>query len=62
MTVQLEDKLAGAVALAAAGDEVAFARIVEAHHEEAEFLTLEARSQCDLRRCRELFGREFLQQ
>jgi DNA-directed RNA polymerase specialized sigma24 family protein len=28
----MEDKLAGAVALAAARDEVAFARIVEAHH------------------------------
>jgi RNA polymerase sigma factor (sigma-70 family) len=34
VTVQLEDKLAGAVALAAAGDEVAFARIVEAHHDD----------------------------
>jgi DNA-directed RNA polymerase specialized sigma24 family protein len=30
----MEDKLAGAVALAAAGDEVAFARIVEAHHDD----------------------------
>jgi RNA polymerase sigma factor (sigma-70 family) len=34
VTVQIEDKLAGAVALAAAGDEVAFARIVEAHHDD----------------------------
>ena len=34
VTVQMEDKLAGAVALAAAGDEVAFARIVEAHHDD----------------------------
>ena len=34
VTVQLEDKLAGAVALAAAGDEVGFARIVEAHHDD----------------------------
>jgi RNA polymerase sigma-70 factor (ECF subfamily) len=33
VTVQMEDKLVGAVALAAAGDEVAFARIVEAHHD-----------------------------
>ena len=34
VTVHREDKLAGAVALAAAGDEVAFARIVEAHHDD----------------------------
>jgi RNA polymerase sigma factor (sigma-70 family) len=34
VTVQIEDKLAGAVALAAAGDEVAFARIVKAHHDD----------------------------
>jgi RNA polymerase sigma-70 factor (ECF subfamily) len=34
VTVQIEDKLAGAVALAAAGDEVAFARIVQAHHDD----------------------------
>jgi RNA polymerase sigma-70 factor (ECF subfamily) len=34
VTVQMEDKLVGAVALAAAGDEVAFARIVEAHHDD----------------------------
>ena len=34
VTVQVEDKLAGAVALAAAGDEVAFARIVQAYHDD----------------------------
>jgi RNA polymerase sigma-70 factor (ECF subfamily) len=34
VTVQREDKLAGAVALAAAGDEVGFARIVQAHHDD----------------------------
>ena len=34
VTVQIEDKLAGAVALAAAGDEAAFARIVQAHHDD----------------------------
>jgi RNA polymerase sigma factor (sigma-70 family) len=34
VTVQTEDKLAGAVAMAAAGDEVAFARIVEAYHDD----------------------------
>lgn len=34
VTVHREDKLEGAVALAAAGDEVAFARIVEAHHDD----------------------------
>jgi RNA polymerase sigma factor (sigma-70 family) len=34
VTVQMEDKLAGAVAMAAAGDEVAFARIVEAYHDD----------------------------
>ena len=34
VTVQTENKLAGAVALAAAGDEVAFARIVQAHHDD----------------------------
>ncbi|MFL5671587.1 MAG: RNA polymerase sigma factor [Chloroflexota bacterium] len=34
VTVQIEDKLSGAVALAAAGDEVAFAKIVEAHHDD----------------------------
>jgi RNA polymerase sigma-70 factor (ECF subfamily) len=33
-TAQVEDKLARAVALAAAGDEVAFARIVRAHHDD----------------------------
>jgi RNA polymerase sigma-70 factor (ECF subfamily) len=34
VTVQTEDKLTGAVALAAAGDEVAFARIVQTHHDD----------------------------
>jgi len=34
VTVQMEDKLVGAVALAAAGDEVAFARIVRAYHDD----------------------------
>ncbi len=34
VTVQTEDKLVGAVALAAAGDEAAFARIVQAHHDD----------------------------
>ena len=34
VTVHREDGLAGAVALAAAGDEVAFARIVEAHNDD----------------------------
>jgi RNA polymerase sigma factor (sigma-70 family) len=34
VTVQTDDKLTGAVALAAAGDEVAFARIVQAHHDD----------------------------
>jgi RNA polymerase sigma factor (sigma-70 family) len=34
VTAQMEDKLAGAVALAAAGDEVAFATIVQAHHDD----------------------------
>ena len=34
VTVQMEDKLVGAVALAAAGDEAAFARIVQAHHDD----------------------------
>jgi RNA polymerase sigma-70 factor, ECF subfamily len=34
VTVQVEDKLAGAVALAAAGDEVAFTRIVQAYHDD----------------------------
>jgi RNA polymerase sigma factor (sigma-70 family) len=33
-TVQMEDKLAGALALAAAGDEIAFARIVQAYHDD----------------------------
>jgi RNA polymerase sigma-70 factor (ECF subfamily) len=32
--VPIDDGLAGAVALAAAGDEVAFARIVQAHHDD----------------------------
>lgn len=31
---QMEDPLAGAVALAVAGDEVAFARIIRAHHDD----------------------------
>src|SRR5215203_2844422 len=30
----IDDSLGGAVALAAAGDEVAFARIIEAHHDD----------------------------
>ena len=34
VTVETEDKLVGAVALAAAGDEAAFARIVQAHHDD----------------------------
>ena len=34
MTSELSDGLAGAVALAAAGDEAAFARIVQAHHDD----------------------------
>ena len=34
VTVQTEDKLVGAVALAAGGDEVAFARIVQAYHDD----------------------------
>ena len=34
VTVPMEDRLAGAVALAAAGDETAFARIIQAHHDD----------------------------
>ena len=34
VTVQTEDELVGAVALAAVGDEVAFARIVQAYHDD----------------------------
>jgi RNA polymerase sigma factor (sigma-70 family) len=34
VTVKTEDKLVGAVALAAAGDEAAFATIVRAHHDD----------------------------
>jgi RNA polymerase sigma factor (sigma-70 family) len=34
VTAQMDDKLAGAVALAAAGDEAAFARIIQAHHDD----------------------------
>jgi RNA polymerase sigma factor (sigma-70 family) len=34
LAVPIDDSLAGAVALAAAGDEAAFARIIQAHHED----------------------------
>ena len=34
MVIPIEEGLAGAVALAVAGDEVAFARIIRAHHDD----------------------------